>query len=52
MTYLTGVVAPEPPRDEQFGAFPCVGEPPTSFPADVACDTNHASTTCRVPFLK
>lgn len=45
-TYLTGVVAPEPPRDEQFCPFGCVGDVlDVSLPADVACETNQASTT-------
>ena len=52
-TYLTGVVAPEPPRDEQFCPFGCVGDVlDVSLPAVVACETNQASTTWRVAFLQ
>lgn len=50
----TGVVAPEPPREEPPG---CVGESPLDeadvvADDDVACVISHASTTCRVAFLQ
>lgn len=53
INYLTGVVAPDPPRDEQgwFVLVPCVGDDISPLPPDVACETNHESTTCRVAFL-
>lgn len=48
--YLTGVVAPEPPRDEQFCELPCIGEGNSELP-EFACEINHESTSCRVAFL-
>lgn len=50
VSYLTGVVAPEPPLDELFGAFPCIGDG-SSLPPEFACDISHESTSCRVAFL-
>lgn len=48
--YRTGVVAPEPPLDELFGAFPCNGDGSSLLP-EFACDINHESTNCLVAFL-
>lgn len=42
-SYLTGVVAPEPEPARDGDASSALG--------GVACDTNHASTTCLVAFL-
>lgn len=42
--YLTGVVAPEPDPARDGDASSALG--------GVACDTNQASTTCRVAFLQ
>lgn len=50
VSYLTGVVAPEPPLDELFGAFPCIGDGSSLLP-EFACDISHESTSCRVAFL-
>lgn len=50
--FLTGVVAPEPPR-EAAPPPPCVGEDSsTELEVGVAWDTSHESTTCLVAFLK
>lgn len=52
-THLTGVVAPddEPPLDELFGAFPCIGDGNSLLP-EFACDISHESTSCLVAFLQ
>lgn len=53
--FLTGVVAPEPPLDEPGCVLQCVGEDISDefeLFVGVACDTNQASTTCLVAFLK
>lgn len=49
--YLTGVVAPEPPLDDVFGGFPCIGDGNSLLPG-FACEINHESTNCLVAFLK
>lgn len=50
-TYLTGVVAPEPPLDEHPCALPCIGDG-NSLPPEFACAISHESTNCRVAFLQ
>lgn len=51
-TYLTGVVAPEPPLDEHGCVLLWMGDvdSPLLQPG-FACETNQESTTCLVAFL-
>lgn len=51
LAYLTGVVAPDPPRDELFWAPPCIGDGNSELPV-FACDISHESTSCLVAFLR
>jgi hypothetical protein len=53
--YLTGVVAPEPPLDDDEHGCVVVWVGDVVSPDEavgVACDTNHESTTFLVPFLE